>query len=170
MKPGGRFLFVESATVNGESYLDYLVGLSENGGVEIKGGLEGLSGGGNGEGEDAEVDGKAAAATVVTTAADDDGSSIADDDGDTANDTTISPLFDEVGYDQVDMVLQPHVAGVAIKASDADLSAAEKAQKRAREESDRLAELSFDVFERGLKKRRKRKKKAGADAAVGAEK
>ena len=162
MKPGGRFLFVESATVNGESYLDYLVGLSENGGVEIKGGLEGLSGGGNGGSED-DDDGKAAVADAA-----DDISSIADDDGDTANDTTISPLFDEVGYDQVDMVLQPHVAGVAIKASDADLSAAEKAQKRAREESDRLAELSFDVFERGLKKRRKRKKKE--EKKAGAEK
>jgi SAM-dependent methyltransferase len=141
LKPGGRFLFVESSTVNGESYLDYLIGLSENGGVEIKGGLEGLdatenegSGGDNDEAADGDIE-----------------------------TSKRSPLFDEVGYDQVDMVLQPHIAGVAIKASDADLTVAEKAQKRAQEESDRMAELSFDVFERGLKKRKRKKKKAGAD-------
>lgn len=140
LKPGGRFLFVESAMVNGESYLDYLVGLSENGGVEIKGGLEGLE-----ENENRDSGGEFDEA--------------ADSDDDAAR--KLSPLFDEVGYDQVDMVLQPHIAGVAIKASDADLTVAEKAQKRAQDESDRLANLSLDVFERGLKKRR-RKKKVGA--------
>lgn len=138
LKPGGRFLFVESSTVNGESYLDYLIGLSENGGVEIKGGLEATENEGS-EGENDEA---------------------AEDDIETLK---RSPLFDEVGYDQVDMVLQPHIAGVAIKASDADLTVEQKAQKRAQEESDRMAELSFDVFERGLKKRKRKKKKAGAD-------
>lgn len=141
LKPGGRFLFVESAMVNGESYLDYLVGLSENGGVEIKGGLEGLEATENEGSKDDEAE---------------------DADDDTESAKKLSPLFDEVGYDQVDMVLQPHIAGVAIKASDADLTVAEKAQKRADEASDRLADMSLEVFERGLKKRRK-KKKVGAD-------
>ena len=141
LKPGGRFLFVESAVVNGENYLDYLVGLSENGGVEIKGGLDGLEANENGD-SGGEFD------------------KAADSSDDTAK--NLSPLFDEVGYDQVDMVLQPHIAGVAIKASDADLTVAEKAKKRAQEENDRLADLSLNVFERGLKKRR-RKKKVGAE-------
>lgn len=142
LKPGGRLLFVESAMVNGESYLDYLIGLSENGGIEIKGGLEGLE-------------------ATETEGSNGDNNKATENDNDDASKKK-SPLFDEVGYDQVDMVLQPHIAGVAIKASDADLTMAEKAQKRAQEESDRLADLSLDVFERGLKKRR-RKKKVGAD-------
>ena len=58
LKPGGRFLFVEAATVNGESYLDYVVALSERGGVEIKGGLEKLNAAGEviGEGESEVLD------------------------------------------------------------------------------------------------------------------
>jgi SAM-dependent methyltransferase len=55
LKPGGRFLFVEGETIDGESYLDFVVGLSERGGVEIKGGLEKLAadeGGGDGGSDD----------------------------------------------------------------------------------------------------------------------
>ena len=57
----------------------------------------------------------------------------------------------------VDMVLQPHVAGVAIKADDADLTPAEKERSKAQEESDRLADLSLSAFERGIKKRKRKK-------------
>ena len=131
LKPGGRFLFVEAATVNGESYLDYVVALSERGGVEIKGGLEKLNAAGEVIGEEG-------------------GSEVIDQN---------TPLFDEVGYDNVDMVLQPHVAGVAIKADDADLSPAEKERKKEQEEVDRVADLSLVAFERGLKKRKRKKEK-----------
>jgi SAM-dependent methyltransferase len=142
LKPGGRFLFVEAATVNGESYLDYVVALSERGGVEIKGGLEKLNAAGEVIGEEG-------------------GSEVIDQN---------SPLFDEVGYDNVDMVLQPHVAGVAIKADDADLSPAEKERKKEQEEVDRVADLSLVAFERGLKKRKRKKEKVlggGGGSGVG---
>ena len=140
LKPGGRFLFVEGADVDGESYLDYVVGLSERGGVEIKGGLEKLNAAGD------------------------------DDDDDDVDGEERSPLFEEVGYDQVDMVLQPHVAGVAIKAEDADLTPAEKERRKAEEESDRLANLSLSAFERGSKKRKRKKQKAVGAGGVEEEK
>ena len=69
------------------------------------------------------------------------------------------PVFDEVGSDDVDLVIVPHVAGVAIKAMDAGLTPAERAAKASQEEKDRLADLSIAAFERGNKKRRKKKKK-----------
>ncbi|KAL3822913.1 hypothetical protein ACHAXA_010696 [Cyclostephanos tholiformis] len=134
LKPGGRFLFVEGATVDGESYLDYVVGLSERGGVEIKGGLEKLATGDDDGGEDA-----------------------GSDDNDALDEGEVSPLFEEVGYDMVDMVLQPHVAGVAIKADDADLTPAEKERTKAQVENDRLADLSLSAYERGIKKRKRKK-------------
>jgi SAM-dependent methyltransferase len=144
LKPGGRFLFVEGETIDGESYLDFVVGLSERGGVEIKGGLEKLAadeGGGDGG---------------------------SDDDDDDEEEERRSPLFEEVGYDMVDMVLQPHVAGVAIKAEDADLTPTEKERRKAQEESDRVADLSLSAFERGLKKRKRKKvQKVGGMGDVG---
>jgi len=78
------------------------------------------------------------------------------------------PVFDEVGSDGVDLVIVPHVAGVAIKAMDAGLSPAERAAKAAQEEKDRLADLSIAAFERGNKKRRKKKKKADEEAVENA--
>eukprot|EP00980_Cylindrotheca_fusiformis_P023836 scaffold11043_cov122-Cylindrotheca_fusiformis.AAC.3 len=69
------------------------------------------------------------------------------------------PTFEEVGYDDVDFVLMPHVAGVAIKSIDAGMTAAERAAKEARLEEARLAEISIDAYERGIKKRKKKKKK-----------
>jgi SAM-dependent methyltransferase len=147
LKPGGRFLFVEGETIDGESYLDFVVGLSERGGVEIKGGLEKLAadeGGGDG------------------------GSDDDDDEEEEDEEERRSPLFEEVGYDMVDMVLQPHVAGVAIKAEDADLTPAEKERRKAQEESDRVADLSLSAFERGLKKRKRKKvQKVGGMGDVG---
>lgn len=133
LKPGGRFLFVESNMVGSESYLDHVVGLSEKGGVEIKPGLVNDDGGGE--------------MMEVTPA-----------EGDKEEEENLY-LFEEVGYDQVDMVLQPHIAGVAIKAADADLTSAEKALLKQDEEKDRLAELSLNVFERGIKRRKRKKKK-----------
>ena len=69
------------------------------------------------------------------------------------------PVFEEVGYDDVDLVLVPHVAGVAVKSEDAGLTPKERAQKAAKEEQDRLADLSLTAYERGIKKKKRKKKK-----------
>jgi ubiquinone/menaquinone biosynthesis C-methylase UbiE len=74
------------------------------------------------------------------------------------------PVFEPLGYDDVDLVLKPHVAGVVVKSEDAGLSKGERDMKEKNEEQDRYAEISISAFERGLKKR-KRKKKAAADSA-----
>ena len=70
------------------------------------------------------------------------------------------PVFEEVGWDPIDLVLVPHIAGVAIKSELAGLTPAERAKRLAKEEEERLAELSIEAYERGLKKRKKRKKKS----------
>lgn len=114
LKPGGRLLFVEQTTLNGESYLDYL----DNLGLEAEGS----------EGDDSEE----------------------------AEERF--PVFEEVGYDDVDLVLVPHVAGVALKSMDAGLTAVERDAKEVKAEQDRLAEISLAAFERGNKKRKKKKK------------
>ena len=144
LKPGGRFLFVEAKEVGSanESYLDYVVGLSQRGGVEIKPGLVDEDGGDEGE--------------MMIQASDEDEE---DDDDD---DAVSRKVFDEVGYDNVDLVLQPHIAGVALKALDAGLTKTEKELNRKQEESDRLAEISLNAFERGRKKRKRKKKKSKA--------
>ena len=141
LKPGGRFLFVESETIGNknENYLDFVVALSQRGGVEIKPGLV--------ENEDG--------SNMMNT----DGSEEANEEDDADADVE-SAVFEEVGYDNVDMVLQPHVAGVAIKAMDAGMTQAERARVRAQEESDRMAEISLNAFERGSKRRKRKKKKS----------
>jgi ABC-type Zn2+ transport system substrate-binding protein/surface adhesin len=140
LKPGGRFLFVESAEVAGESFLEEVMKLSEG---------EMFA-----EDDDEEQDNEAESTT-------------ANDNQDEATDSQEQPeqqrtiIFSEVGFDNVDMVLQPHVAGVAIKALDADLTNQQCAEKQSQEEQDRLADLSLSAFERGSKKRRKKKTKGG---------
>jgi SAM-dependent methyltransferase len=74
------------------------------------------------------------------------------------------PVFEPLGYDDVDLVLRPHVAGVVVKSEDAGLSKVEREMKGKNEEQDKYAEISIAAFERGLKKR-KRKKKVAADNA-----
>ncbi|KAL7462768.1 hypothetical protein ACHAXS_003144 [Conticribra weissflogii] len=133
LKPGGRLLFVESTEIAGESFLEYVMSLS---------GVAGM-------GEELEPSG------------DDpenpDEKDMYDVDGSASEKQP--PIFEEVGFDDVDMVLQPHVAGVAIKALDADLTIEQRARKKSQEEEDRLAEIAMTAFERGNKSRRKRKKK-----------
>ncbi|KAL9178387.1 hypothetical protein ACHAXT_000034 [Thalassiosira profunda] len=133
LKPGGRFLFVESAEVGNEneSYLDEVIGMSD---IYIETNKEGSQ-----------------------------QSTSAGSEGGEEGEEETSPLFEEVGYDQVDMVLQPHIAGVAIKALDADMTPAEKEKMMAQEESDRMAELSLNAFERGSKRKRRKKKKVVAE-------
>ncbi|EJK59592.1 hypothetical protein THAOC_20159 [Thalassiosira oceanica] len=137
LKPGGRFLFVEPEQVGGESYLDYVRDVSD---VVLK--IRGAS--------DEEITGEIKSESGTS-----------DLDGD---EESTAPLFEEVGYDQVDMVLQPHLAGVAIKALDADLTPEQKFQLAREEDSDRLAEMTLNAFERGSKSRRRRKKKRKREA------
>lgn len=138
LKPGGRFLFVEPEQVGGESYLDYVRDVSD---VVLK--IRGAS--------NEEITGEIKSES---------GTSGGVDGGEEGEEST-APLFEEVGYDQVDMVLQPHLAGVAIKALDADLTPEQKFQSAQAEKSDRLAEMTLAAFERGSKSRRRRKKKKG---------
>lgn len=137
LKPGGRFLFCEAADVGGESYLDFVNSLSDFS-MENKGGDE--------DEEGSEV-------TEMVDIVEE------EDSDDVDSPPAKSPIFQEVGYDQVDMVLQPHIAGVAIKAMDADMTPAQKAQKKAQEESERLGEMTLNAFEGRSKRRRKKKKK-----------
>lgn len=136
LKPGGRFLFVESAEVGGESYLEEVMRWSTEG-------VDGMFEEEEEERDDSPVDSEAAP--------------------NEADAPMQNIIFSEVGFDNVDMVLQPHIAGVAIKALDADLTSQQRAEKKSQEEEERLAELSLNAFERGRKKRRKKKSKNGGE-------
>mmetsp|Transcript_19099 Transcript_19099/g.22076 ORF Transcript_19099/g.22076 Transcript_19099/m.22076 type:complete len:319 (+) Transcript_19099:24-980(+) len=96
-------------------------------------------------------------ASVATTKAKDTES---DDKGDDDDKDEIYPTFELIGYDDVDLVIEPHVAGVVVKTENAGLTSAEIEAKKAEEEKARIADLSISAFERGIKKRRKKKKNA----------
>lgn len=95
---------------------------------------------------------------------------MSDDDGEEnvsveeGQDVLRLPIFDDVGFDQVDLVLVPHVAGVAIKALDAGMTPEERAEKERLEEEDRVAALSISAFEKGNKRRKRRKKKKAVES------
>ncbi|OEU18743.1 hypothetical protein FRACYDRAFT_237023 [Fragilariopsis cylindrus CCMP1102] len=139
LRPGGRFLCVEQSTLEGESYLDYVGNL---GTMIVK------------KGED----GEDIKAVVVEEEVDDDGNIIVKED-----EVNTYPTFECMGYDEVDLVLVPHIATVFVKSEDAGITAKEKGMKEKDVEEDRMADLAFSAFERGLKKR-KRKKKKDAEA------
>lgn len=145
MKPGGRFLFVENANVNGESFLEEILKLTAVNDQEEQ--EEGVDNNANDE-----MSGESS--TINDTAEKE------EDDS-----TTSTIIFSEVGYDNVDMVLTPHVAGVAIKALDADLTLEQRAELKSQEERDRLADLSLDAFERGNRKNKRRRKKTSSGGA-----
>ena len=151
LKPGGRFLFVESAEVGGESYLEFVKGMS------------GLVSGGMGDEYNEEIVGVTENYSTTEKTALDDDEDDEEDEESNEEEATKPPLFEEVGYDNVDMVLQPHIAGIAIKAMDADLTVEERKQMKSQEEEDRLAEMSFAAFERGNKRRKRKKKKNSVD-------
>jgi SAM-dependent methyltransferase len=75
------------------------------------------------------------------------------------------PVFSEVGFDTVDLVLQPHIAGMAIKSVEAGLTPAARKERASQEQKDRMADLSLIAYERGSKKR-KRKAKKGEEEEV----
>ena len=80
-------------------------------------------------------------------------------EGEAVNENTF-PVFEPLGYDDVDLVLKPHVAGVVVKSEDAGLSKTEREMKERKSEEERYAEISISAFERGLKKRKRKKKDA----------
>mmetsp|Transcript_1661 Transcript_1661/g.4575 ORF Transcript_1661/g.4575 Transcript_1661/m.4575 type:complete len:333 (-) Transcript_1661:1451-2449(-) len=69
-------------------------------------------------------------------------------------------IFDDVGFDSVDLVIVPHTAGVAIKSIDAGLTIDQRNAKIKKMEQDKEAELSIMAYERGIKKRKRKKKGA----------
>lgn len=77
------------------------------------------------------------------------------------------PVFDDVGTDDVDLVLIPHVAGVAVKSEDAGMTKKERDQRAKDEAAEKYAEMSINAFERGRKKRRKKKKTVTATEGDG---
>ena len=90
--------------------------------------------------------------------------SLVDDEASGENEDELFSVWDDMGYDDVDLVIVPHVAGLAIKAEDAGLTAKDRARKEKEIEQDKMAEVSIAAFERGIKKRkRKRKKNAETD-------
>lgn len=64
-------------------------------------------------------------------------------------------VWEDIGWDDVDLVLTPHRAGVAIKAIDPAVIATMEED----EMQTKMADLSLSTFERGIKKRKKKKKK-----------
>lgn len=77
-------------------------------------------------------------------------------------------VFEPLGYDDVDLVLTPHVAGVVIKSEDAGLTKKEREMKEKNAEKEKYAEISITAFERGLKKRKRKKSKAADGAETSA--
>lgn len=73
------------------------------------------------------------------------------------------PMFELVGYDDVDLVIVPHIAGVVTKTEFAGLTQDQIEKKAVTDEKDRLADLSISAFEKGLKRRKKGKKKQKAE-------
>jgi ubiquinone/menaquinone biosynthesis C-methylase UbiE len=86
---------------------------------------------------------------------------VADGETDEEGNVVTYPVFELVGYDDVDLVIVPHIAGVVQKTSYAGLTEEEIKNKSTVDEKARIAELSISAFERGLKKRRKKKTKKG---------
>jgi len=84
------------------------------------------------------------------------------------NGDEIFNVFEPLGYDDVDLVLKPHVAGVVLKSEDAGLTKKEREMKEKNAEQEKYAEISIAAYERGLKKRKRKKKpeKDGAESST----
>lgn len=134
LKPGGRLLWVEPIEIDGESYIDYIENL-----IQLD----------NNENTNIVYD------NINNNNDDDKGN---DEDEDKEQEQQRYPIFDDVGYDDIDFILQPHTAGVAIKSLDAGMTLHEREIKTKLELDDKMAEISIKAYERGNKKRRKKKK------------
>lgn len=115
LKPGGRFIWVEPTEIDGQNFVDYLGSLVDMTGIEGDGST-------NIEASDEE-----------------------DDEDEESNPNGPIPVFDDGGFDAVDFVLQPHIAGVAFKSIDAGLTPEQRAQKGKVEEEDKMAEISLQA-------------------------
>ncbi len=89
-----------------------------------------------------------------------------DSEGEEEQEEETYPTFELIGYDDVDLVIVPHIAGVVAKTENAGLTATEIEAKEAAEQKARISDLSISAFERGIKKRRKKKKKSQAKEEV----
>ncbi|CAB9526085.1 expressed unknown protein [Seminavis robusta] len=85
------------------------------------------------------------------------------------DDFSYAPLFELVGFDDVDLVLEPHVAGVFAKSEIAGMSVDQMEKKEANKEKERLEDLSLAAYERGIKKRKRKKKPKKGEAAASTE-
>lgn len=84
-----------------------------------------------------------------------------------ADDVMRYPVFDDIGFDNVDLVLVPHIAGVAIKSKYGGMTEAEFDRRQTKEEQSRIEDIAIEAFEGRKRKRRKRKK--AKDGEEGAE-
>ncbi|KAL7557541.1 hypothetical protein ACA910_006415 [Epithemia clementina (nom. ined.)] len=91
-----------------------------------------------------------------------------EDDDKKDNDEEYLPVFDDVGYDDIDWILQPHTAGVAVKRI-TPMTQQELQEQAKKAEQDKMAELSLQAFERGIKKRKKKKKRRRQGATADGE-
>lgn len=68
-------------------------------------------------------------------------------------------FWESVDYDNVDLVVVPHLAGVAVKSIDAGLTDEERLSKAQQKEKDVEAEFAIKMFEGNGRRRKKKKKK-----------
>jgi len=115
--------------------------------------------------EPSALDGDSYLEYVQTLLATSDELAVAEPDNESEEEESRLPVFAEVGFDNVDLVLVPHIAGVAVKSEDAGLTPSARAQKYNTQEKERKADLSLEAYERGNKKRRRKKKSKEESAA-----
>lgn len=63
-----------------------------------------------------------------------------------------------MGYDDVDLVIVPHVAGVVFKSENGGLTMAQIKKRSKNNKKEKRSEVSISVLERGVRRRRKKKK------------
>ena len=134
LKPGGRFLFVEQSTMS--NGLKYIEYVGNLGAYDLEAAM----------------------------AEDNTDEENEEDEGDDDEDDEVYPTFECIGYDDVDFVITPHIAGVFVKSEDAGLTPEERKARDTAVEQEKMAEISLQAFERGSKKRRRKKKQKDAES------
>mmetsp|Transcript_16064 Transcript_16064/g.36131 ORF Transcript_16064/g.36131 Transcript_16064/m.36131 type:complete len:369 (-) Transcript_16064:129-1235(-) len=150
LKPGGRLLFVERTRLgenDDESYLDYVDSITyvpKKAPVKVP------------ASSNKKRKGKKKMEEAAQTAVE-----VAENAPEEAEEEVAEPLpLFEVGYDDINLVLVPHIAGVAIKDEDSGKLGPRSSASSPSDDEEFARMLS--IFERGSK-RRKKKKKKGAD-------
>jgi len=75
----------------------------------------------------------------------------------------VNAIFDEVGSDKVNLVLVPHIAGIALKSEVAGLTQQEIDRNERQEERGRLQDIAIEAYEGGLKRKKRKKKKTESE-------